>query len=478
MSMFVRKNLMRLFALVPAAFLAIYLIGVGQAQERVLPETQTEIQLSFAPLVRQVIPAVVNVYASRRVQQQQRTSPFRNDPFFRRFFDGQGFGVPQSRVQSALGSGVIISPTGIIVTNHHVIEGATDIKIVLSDKREFAAEVILKDELTDLAVLRVVDADETFPALELGDSDAVEVGDLVLAVGNPFGVGQTVTSGIISALARTRVGISDHQFFIQTDAAINPGNSGGALVDMSGKLVGINTAIFSRSGGSNGIGFAIPVNMARVVIESAQAGGIVLRPWLGAEMQAVSAEIAESLGMSRPIGVMVTELSNQGPARSGGLEVGDVILSVDGVEIEGPQALNYRLATRGVGGTTGFIVLRNGREVPVSVALITPPEIPLRNETLVDGRNPISGATVANLSPALASEMRRGFNETGVIVMQVAPRTRAQNLRLQRGDIIREVNGFEIRSVADLLDELDMFARRWALAVEREGRIIRVVVGR
>ncbi len=476
--MFFRKNLMRIFLLFPAVFLSVCLVGSGQAQERVLPETKTEIQLSFAPLVRQVIPAVVNVYASHRVQQQRRTSPFRNDPFFRRFFDGPGFGVPQSRVQSALGSGVIISPAGVIVTNHHVVEDATDIKIVLSDKREFEAEIILKDELTDLAVLRVVDADEAFPALELGDSDAVEVGDLVLAVGNPFGVGQTVTSGIISALARTRVGVSDHQFFIQTDAAINPGNSGGALVDMSGKLVGINTAIFSRSGGSNGIGFAIPVNMARVVIDSAEVGGIVLRPWLGAEMQAVSAEIAESLGMSRPIGVMVTELSDRGPARSGGLEVGDVVLSVDGVEIEGPQALNYRLATRGVGGATGFIVLRRGREVPVSIALIAPPEEPLRNQTMVDGRNPFSGATVANLSPALASEMRRGFDETGVIVIQIEPRTRAQDLRLQRGDIIREVNGFQIASVADLLDELDVFARRWALAVEREGRLIRVVVGR
>ncbi len=469
------RNLLK-FGLAITVILAALFVRNGFAQERVLPQVQSEIQLSFAPLVRQVVPAVVNVYASRRVQQQAN-SPFMNDPFFRRFFDERGFGVPQSRVQSALGSGVIVSPAGIVVTNNHVIAGATDIKIVLSDKREFEAEVILKDELTDLAVLRVVDATEAFPALDLGDSDALEVGDLVLAVGNPFGVGQTVTSGIVSALARTRVGISDYQFFIQTDAAINPGNSGGALVDMSGKLVGINTAIYSRSGGSNGIGFAIPVNMARVVIESAQTGGIVLRPWFGAEMQAVTAEIAESIGMQRPTGVMITAVGPRGPARSGGLEVGDVILSVDGVGIEGPQALNYRLATRGIGGAASLTVMRRGREIPVSIALEVPPEDPPRNETLVEGRNPFSGATVANLSPALAAELRRGFGETGVVVMQVEPQSRANLLRLRRGDIIREVNGADVQRVDDLVDALGVQARSWALAVERDGRVIRVVVG-
>ncbi len=446
------------------------------AQERVLPQAQSEFQLSFAPLVREVIPAVVNVYATQRLQQQSN-SPFMNDPFFQRFFGGRGFGVPQSRVQSALGSGVIVSPAGIVVTNNHVIADATDIKIVLSDKREFEAEVILKDELTDLAVLRVVEPTEAFPALELGDSDALEVGDLVLAVGNPFGVGQTVTSGIVSALARTRVGISDYQFFIQTDAAINPGNSGGALVDMSGKLVGINTAIYSRSGGSNGIGFAIPVNMARVVIESAQTGGIVLRPWFGAEMQAVTAEIAESIGMQRPTGVMIAAVGSRGPARSGGLEVGDVILSVDGVDIGGPQALNYRLATRGIGGAASLMVLRRGQEIPVTIGLEAPPEDPPRNETMVDGRNPFSGATVANLSPALAVELRRGFDETGVVVMQIEAQSRANQLRLRRGDIIREVNGKDIQRVDDLVQALGAQVRDWALAVERDGRVIRVVVG-
>lgn len=463
-----------LFALVVAAFQS----GTALAQERVLPQAQSEIQLSFAPLVRDVVPAVVNVYASRQVQQRRGFSPFMNDPFFRRFFDGPGFGVPRSRVQSALGSGVIVSPAGIVVTNNHVIAQATDIKIALADKREFEAEVILKDELTDLAVLRVIDASEAFPALELADSDALEVGDLVLAVGNPFGVGQTVTSGIVSALARTQAGVSDHQFFIQTDAAINPGNSGGALVDMTGKLVGINTAIFSRSGGSNGIGFAIPANMVKVVIDSAAVGGVVLRPWFGAEMQAVTAEIAESIGMDRPIGVMITEVSETGPANEGGLQVGDVILSVDGVEVEGPEALNYRLATRGIGGSASLSVLRRGGEIPVSVALETPPEIPARNTTTLEGRNPFAGATVVNLSPAVASELRRDYDESGVIVMQIEPQSRAQQLRLQRGDIVREVNGIPISRVEDLVEAVGERTRRWALAVERSGRVMRVVVGR
>ncbi len=225
---------------------------------------------------------MVNVYAQRLVAR--RDSGLLADPFFRRFFGGDGsFGRPRERMQNSLGSGVIVDPGGLIVTNNHVIAGGTDIRVVLADKREFEAKLLLADERTDLAVLKIDAGDEALPALRLGDSDDLEVGDLVLAIGNPFGVGQTVTSGIVSALARTEVGISDYQFFIQTDAAINPGNSGGALVNMAGELVGINTAIFSRSGGSIGIGFAIPANMVQTVVQSAEAGTKIERPWLGVE---------------------------------------------------------------------------------------------------------------------------------------------------------------------------------------------------
>ena len=210
--------------------------------------------MSYAPIVKRVTPAVVTVSAAKVVENR---NPLMDDPFFRRFF-GPQFGGPRDQVQRSLGSGVIVDPSGLVVTNNHVIDGADQVKVSLADKREFAVEIVLKDARTDLAVLRVKDGRERFPVLEFGNSDELQVGDVVLAIGNPFGVGQTVTHGIVSAVARTQVGITDYQFFIQTDAAINPGNSGGPLVDMTGRIVGINTAIFSRSGGSQGVGFAIP----------------------------------------------------------------------------------------------------------------------------------------------------------------------------------------------------------------------------
>ena len=260
--------------------------------------------MSFAPIVKRVAPAVVNVYAARVIENR---NPFMNDPIFRQFF---GDGIPRRQVERSLGSGVIIDPKGLVVTNYHVIEGASEVKVALSDKREFAADIVLKDQHSDLAVLRIKGANERFPTLEFANSDALQVGDVVLAIGDPFGVGQTVTHGIVSAVARTQVGISDYQFFIQTDAAINPGNSGGPLVDMSGRLVGINSAIYSRSGGSQGIGFAIPANMVRVVVASAEGGsGTVKRPWLGAKLQEVTPEIAESLGLKRPTGALVASLA-------------------------------------------------------------------------------------------------------------------------------------------------------------------------
>src|ERR1700761_9357657 len=278
------------------AAISISFAGQAQAQDRRLPASPTELRLADAPIVQRVQPAVVNVYAAKMVQNR---NPLLDDPIFRRFF-----GVPGSQpeqMQRSLGSGVMVDASGLVVTNVHVIEGADQVKVSLSDKREFEAEIVLKDTRSDLAVLRLKDVHEKFPTLDFANSDELMVGDVVLAIGNPFGVGQTVTHGIISALARTQVGITDYQFFIQTDAAINPGNSGGALVDMTGRLAGINTAIYSRSGGSQGIGFAIPANMVRVVVASAKLGGkAVKRPWLGAKLQTVTPEIAESLGFLSP----------------------------------------------------------------------------------------------------------------------------------------------------------------------------------
>src|SRR6185436_13756429 len=312
------------------------------AQERRVP-TQSELRLSYAPVVQHVAPAVVNVYAAKVVQNR---NPLLDDPIFRRFFGVPG-GPGGNQVQRSLGSGVIVDAGGLIVTNNHVIEGVDEVKVSLVDKREFEAILVLKDPRTDLAILRVKDGHERFPVLDFADSDALQVGDLVLAIGNPFGVGQTVTHGIVSALARTQVGVSDYQFFIQTDAAINPGNSGGALVDMTGKLAGINTAIFSRSGGSQGIGFAIPSNMVRVVVASAKSGGkAVKRPWLGARLQAVTPEIAETLGLRTPSGALVANVAPGSPAARAGLKLSNLIVAIDGQAIEDHNAFDYRFATR------------------------------------------------------------------------------------------------------------------------------------
>ena len=334
------------------AAIALAAIAVASAQQRQVP-TAADLRLSYAPVVQRVAPAVVNVYAAKVIQNR---NPLFDDPIFRQFFGMQGGG---RQVQRSLGSGVIVDPSGLIVTNVHVIEGADEVKVALADKREFEAEIVLKDKRSDLAVLRIKDAHERFPVLEFANSDALEVGDVVLAIGDPFGVGQTVTHGIVSALARTQVGITDYQFFIQTDAAINPGNSGGALVDLTGRLVGINTAIFSRSGGSQGIGFAIPANMVRVVVASAKSGGAeVKRPWLGAKLQQVTADIADSMGLKRPAGALVASVTPGGPAEHAGIKAGDVIMSVDTQAVDDVNAFDYRFATKPLGGTATLGLLR------------------------------------------------------------------------------------------------------------------------
>src|SRR5712672_428064 len=340
------------------------------AQDRRVPASPADIRLSYAPIVQRVQPAVVNVYAAKVVQNR---NPLLDDPIFRRFF-----GVPgqqPEQMQRSLGSGVMVDPSGLVVTNNHVIEGADQVKVSLPDKREFEAEIVLKDSRTDLAVLRLKDTKERFTTLDFANSDELLVGDVVLAIGNPFGVGQTVTHGIISALARTQVGITDYQFFIQTDAAINPGNSGGALVDMTGKLAGINTAIFSRSGGSQGIGFAIPANMVRVVVASAKGGGsTVKRPWLGPRLQAVTPEIAESMGLMRPTGALVATVAQGSAAARGGLRTGDLIISIDGQAVDDSNAFDYRFATKALGGTARLGIIRNSRETTANVTLETAPE--------------------------------------------------------------------------------------------------------
>ncbi|MGY3234031.1 Do/DeqQ family serine protease [Bradyrhizobium sp. USDA 4472] len=441
------------------------------AQDRRVPSSPAELRLSYAPIVQRVQPAVVNVYAAKVVQNR---NPLLDDPIFRRFFGG---GEQQEQVQRSLGSGVIVDSSGLIVTNVHVIEGADQVKVSLADKREFEAEIVLKDSRSDLAVLRLKDTKEKFPALEFTNSDELMVGDVVLAIGNPFGVGQTVTHGIISALARTQVGITDYQFFIQTDAAINPGNSGGALVDMNGRLAGINTAIYSRSGGSQGIGFAIPANMVRVVVASAKSGGTaVKRPWLGAKLQAVTAEIAESLGLRSPTGALVASVVPNGPAARAGLKSSDLITGIDGQAVDDPNAFDYRFATRPLGGTAQIDVQRGSKPLKLTIALETAPDSG-RNELVITTRSPFQGARISTITPAVADELHLDADTEGVVVTDIGDGTAAQNVGFQKGDIILSVNSQKIARTSDLEKAAKEQPRLWRIALVRGGQQINVTLG-
>ncbi|HTV36091.1 MAG TPA: Do family serine endopeptidase [Xanthobacteraceae bacterium] len=433
-----------------------------------MPSSFAQVQYSFAPIVKRVASAVVNVYATHVVENQ---NPFLADPFFRQFFGN----VPSKQVERSLGSGVIVDPSGLVVTNYHVIRGASEVRVALADKREFDADIVLKDERSDLAVLRIKDAKERFPVLEFANSDALQVGDVVLAIGDPFGVGQTVTHGIVSALARSQVGASDYQFFIQTDAPINPGNSGGALVDMNGHLVGINSAIASSSGGSEGIGFAIPANMVRLVVASAEAGShTVRRPWLGAKLQEITRDIADSLGLARPTGALVASVVPDSPAAHAGIKPGDVLVSVDGMDIEDPNAFDYRFATAPLGGTAKVGLTRQGKQMVVSVALQPLPETP-RQEVEIRAASPFRGLTVANLSPALADELRLDQDAQGVVVTAVADGSTAQSIGFQPGDILVSVNSQKIERSADLDRIANSGSRSWRITIRRGNQQISVM---
>ena len=436
---------------------------------KTVPSSKVEMQLSFAPLVKQASGAVVNVYANRLVQR--RASPFAGDPFFEQFFGQQ----PPNRTekQSSLGSGVIVTAGGLVVTNNHVIDGADDIKVAFADGREFSSKVLLKDDRLDLAVLQI-DSKEQFPTLPLANSDAVEVGDLVLAIGNPFGVGQTVTSGIVSALARNQVVQGDFGFFIQTDASINPGNSGGALMNMSGELIGINTAIFSRGGGSNGIGFAIPANLVRVFLAAAEKGDTSFqRPYVGATFEPVTSDVAEALGLTRARGALVVSVVKDGPAEKAGIEPGQVITAVNGIEVEHPDALGYRLTTAGIGKSAKITVMDKGKPKDVTIALDTAPETAPRDERLVEGRNPFAGATVANLSPKLADELRMPSQVSGVVITDVKRGSPAFRVGFQPKDVILSLNGTDMASTADVEKALDDSPGFWRVEVLRDGQRIR-----
>ncbi|MEL6219318.1 MAG: trypsin-like peptidase domain-containing protein [Pseudomonadota bacterium] len=443
------------------------------ADTQTVPQSVGQMQLSFAPVVRAAAPAVVNIYT--RTLVQRRRSLFADDPFFREFFGDAFRNLPgRRRIENSLGSGVIVDPAGIVVSNNHVVGEADEITVVLADKREFEAELIFADKESDLAVLRL-DGAAGLPSLALRDSDTIEVGDLVLAIGNPFGVGQTVTSGIVSGLARSGRGRLSDGYFIQTDAAINPGNSGGALVDMQARLIGVNTAILSRSGGSNGIGFAVPANLVARVIDAAKEGAETLsRPWLGLEGQPVDGDLAAALGIGTPRGVLIDALHPESPLASAGLAPGDVIIDLGGDRVDSLSELDFRAATLGTDRAADVGFLRSGTRQDARLALAPAPEDPPRALTRIR-RGALTGLTVLSVNPAVIEELDLSVSARGVLVAEARGPSRRVGLR--PGDLLLEANGEPLTDTAGFLDELERSRGRVRLDVLRNGQRGTITVG-
>ncbi|MDY0029502.1 MAG: Do family serine endopeptidase [Pseudobdellovibrionaceae bacterium] len=449
----------------------------ASAQEA--PTNETQVKLSFSPIVKEVSPSVVNIYTKRLVTS--RTPPLMGDPFFSQFFGGR-FSVPQQRLENSLGSGVILDKHGLVITNAHVIEDATEITVALSDGREFPAEIKVKDEASDLGLLQVKVGSELLPAATLQPSDTQEVGDLVIAIGNPFGVGQTVTSGIISALSRSSLSISDLNFFIQTDAAINPGNSGGPLVSTDGGIIGINSAIYSKDGGSLGIGFAIPSEMVASLLAAYEGGqvtqdGKIKRPWLGISAQDVTTDIAESVGLSRPTGALINAVHPSSPAKDAGLKIGDIVSKINGHVVKDSAELRFRMAMVAFGKTAELTIWNKGKERTISFVSIAPPETPARMATQLTGNTPLSGATVLYLSPAVTSELGlKTAPDSGIVIGDILRNSIAQRM-VTIGDVILEINGKEIKTMDDLKKSLDRPSNKgWILKILSGGQVRTLMV--
>ncbi|MGR3636366.1 MAG: trypsin-like peptidase domain-containing protein [Shimia sp.] len=446
----------------PLAIALSIVLAVPAVAETRVPQSQAEISLGFAPLVAEAAPAVVNIYAKQVVQARQ--SPFSSDPFFDQFF--RSFGNTGPQVKNSLGSGVILSDDGIVVSNYHVVGMSTDIRVQLNDRREYEARVLLADEESDLAILQL-EGVESLPYLELRNSDNVEVGELVLAIGNPFGVGQTVTSGIVSGLARSGISTgSARGYFLQTDAAINPGNSGGALIDVNGDLVGINTSILTRSGGSNGIGFAIPSKLVGQFVDQARSGfESFQRPWAGMFGQPVDADMADGLGLDRPGGIVVSDLHAASPFMAAGLESGDVILEVEGQPVNTPAEMVFRMSVVGLGEDAKVLVVRDGAESVYEVALAPAPEEPSRETVETGARSAIPGMVMSNINPAVLGQFGLPLGITGVVVEK--PGQVGARLGLAPGDVLRSVDGQDVATTVEADQALRDARKRLRLEVQR-----------
>ena len=418
-----------------------------------LPGTDDQL---FVRVAEAATPAVVNISTSRVIKSRpgggQQQNPLFEDPFFRRFFGDdffRQFETPQSRREQSLGSGVIVDPAGYIVTNNHVVAQADEIKVLLSDKREFTGKVVGSDPKTDVAVVKIEAKD--LPTVPWGDSSQLKVGEYVLAIGNPFGLNQTVTMGIISAVGRANVGIADYEDFIQTDAAINPGNSGGALVNTRGELIGVNTAIFSRSGGYMGIGFAVPSDMVRLVMTSLIKGGKVIRGWLGVSIQEVTSDLAKQFGLKDARGALISDVLKDTPAERSGLKRGDVVVKYNGHDIANAGQLRNLVAETPVGQQVAVVVVRDKHEKELTVKIEEQPKevaggagggAPSENEAL-------AGLEVQQLTPEIADRLNLPHTMTGVVIVNVESGSIMEEAGVHAGDVIVEINRQSVKTLDD-----------------------------
>jgi serine protease Do len=442
------------------------------------PVTLGSLQNGFASVLKPALPAVVNISSSKVVKNKGENSPLFNDPFFRQFFGnqfGQGQPAPRSQREQSLGSGVIVTNDGTILTNNHVVDGATDIKVFLSDNREFPAKLIGTDPKTDVAVIKINATG--LSTLALGDSSKLQVGDMVLAIGDPFGIGKTATMGIVSATGRGGLGIENYEDFIQTDASINPGNSGGALIDLHGDLVGINTAILSGEGGGNqGIGFAIPINMARNVMSQIVEHGKVTRGYLGVHIQDVTPSLAKQFGLNQGAGVLIGDVSSNTPAAKAGLQKGDIVTALNGQPVQAANQLQVQISQMPPGSSAKLTIWRDGKSRDVIVNLGELPETAEKAGTGESNEGTLEGVEVQDLTPDLAQQLNLSSGIHGVVVTQVDPSSAASAVGLERGMVIQEVNRKPVSNVQQYKQAMAGADNQQVLLLVNQGGVTRYLV--
>ena len=441
------------------------------------PVSLADFKNGFATVIDPDLPLVVNISSTKVVKQQNNFPGFFNDPFFRQFFGNQTPQQgPQTEREYSLGSGVIVNPGGYILTNNHVVAGASDVEVVTQEKKKFKAKVVGTDPRTDIAVLKIEASG--LPSFTLGDSSRLKVGDIVFAIGDPFGIGETATMGLVSATGRGLGGAIEHyENFIQTDAAINPGNSGGALIDLHGNLIGINTAILSGGGGNEGIGFAIPIDMARNVMQQIIEHGKVIRGYLGVTIQGVDPDMAKAFGLTHGGGALVGDVSPGSPAAKAGLQRGDIILELDGQPVNNQDDLSVRISEMAPGTVVHLKVFRAGATIDKDVTLA---EYPEKAEAAQSGAGGIAaalkGVQVQNLTPDLASQLGLPASETGVVVTDIDPSSAAAEAGIQRGDVIQEINHRPVRNVEQYQQALSGAGNQSVLVLVNSGGTTHYVV--